>query len=240
MSALLVALETATDVCSVALMQEGDLLGECSLYLPRTHGRNLAPLLGDMMRRADTSPAALNAVVVSMGPGSYTGLRIGVSTAKGLALASGADLVGVPTLEALAVGMAGAADFGDLLAPCLASRGNEVYVAFYEAGDGNTVHPKTEPASLPADALRDRLTDINARRLWIAGPGRSRLASLAEGNAAVKVVTGLTPSAAWVAHLGHQSWQAGRLDDVATFEPFYLKDVAAKKADRTALEKLSM
>lgn len=239
MSALLIALETATDVCSVALMQDGDLIGECSLHLPRAHGRSLTPLVGDIMQRAGVSPATLDAVSVSMGPGSYTGLRIGVSTAKGLVLASDADLVGVPTLEALAASMAGAADSEDLLAPCLASRRNEVYVALYRAGDGDTVHPETEPASLPADALRERLADIDGRRLWIAGPGASRLASLADGNAAVKVLTGSPPSAAWVARLGHRSWQAGRVEDVAAFEPFYLKDVAAKKANHTALEKLS-
>ncbi|RMH54049.1 MAG: tRNA (adenosine(37)-N6)-threonylcarbamoyltransferase complex dimerization subunit type 1 TsaB, partial [Bacteroidetes bacterium] len=115
MPTYLLALETATDVCSAALAEGDRLLVEETLYRARLHAERLVLLIEDVLRHADLTPAAVAAVAVSGGPGSYTGLRIGVSTAKGLAAATGAALVAVPSLEAQAAAVAPFAAAGDLI-----------------------------------------------------------------------------------------------------------------------------
>src|SRR5690554_576977 len=102
LSVNLLAIETATNVCSVAVAQSGRLRAEISLSRPRAHAEHLVPMIQDALRYADVRADQLQVVAVSSGPGSYTGLRIGVSTAKGLAEAVEAALVGVPTLMGLA------------------------------------------------------------------------------------------------------------------------------------------
>ena len=135
MSATLLALETATDVCSVAVLRDGAVTAQASLHRPRVHAEQLVPLVDNLLERAAVNRADLDAIAVSMGPGSYTGLRIGVSTAKGLAMALDAALIGVPTLEALAASVQPAAATGDVACALLDARRDEVYAAAYEITD---------------------------------------------------------------------------------------------------------
>jgi tRNA threonylcarbamoyladenosine biosynthesis protein TsaB len=184
---LLLALETATPTCGVALLRTGDeadgsatVVAEAHLHRPRVHGARLAPLVRDVLAHAEASPAALDAVAVSEGPGSFTGLRIGVSTAKGLAWAAGAALVGVPTLEALAATLAPVAAPGDRLVAALDARRDDVYAAAFrrpptaaapdddapdddapddDAPTDRPLAPLAAPAALPVDALPDWLAE---------------------------------------------------------------------------------
>ncbi|MEO1077246.1 MAG: tRNA (adenosine(37)-N6)-threonylcarbamoyltransferase complex dimerization subunit type 1 TsaB, partial [Bacteroidota bacterium] len=109
---LTLGIETATDVCSVALLEDDAVLAEASLRLPRQHAARLMPLVRDVLAHTGRATTDLDLVSVSEGPGSYTGLRIGVSTAKGLCLATGAALVGVGSLDALAQTADGIAEPG--------------------------------------------------------------------------------------------------------------------------------
>ncbi|PSQ95580.1 MAG: tRNA (adenosine(37)-N6)-threonylcarbamoyltransferase complex dimerization subunit type 1 TsaB [Bacteroidetes bacterium SW_9_63_38] len=224
----LLALETATTTCGTALLREGRVLVETHLHRPRVHSERLTPLIEDVLRQADVAASALDAVAVSMGPGSYTGLRIGVSTAKGWALSTGADLVGVPTLEAYAAQCRPMTEPGDVVAALLDARRDEVYAgAFRRTADGLVEHAPTK--ALTVDALADWIGTVEGR-LWLVGDGgeKSR-AALDDTGTNRRLLTPdiMTPSAAWVGRCGHRRLVEEGGSDVASVEPLYVKEVHA-------------
>ena len=238
MSSVVIGLETATDVCSVALVEGGDLTAELTIDRPRTHARTLAGLIREALHYGGLEAKALDAVAVSMGPGSYTGLRIGVSTAKGLALSAGADLVGVPSLEALAAGLAPLAGEGDLICASFPSRRGEVYAAAYRVKGEALLQEAAEATALPVDEVPAWLPEA-AGLCWLAGPGAARIDAPTESGLSCKSLPAYRPSAAPVARLGRRLWQAGNAENVAAFEPLYLKEAAAQRPARSPLQKLS-
>lgn len=146
---MLLAIETATDVCAVALLAAptsrpdgARVVASRRTDTPRAHAARLAPMIAEVLSEAGLAARELRTVAVSVGPGSFTGLRIGIGTATGLALATGAALVAVPTLDALVAAARDAGVPGDLLA-VLPSRRGEVYVG----GDGEP------PRAVATDAL---------------------------------------------------------------------------------------
>lgn len=203
-------IETATDVCAVGLVDGPRDLVDLALLKPRGHGARLAGLIDAALSAAGLTAADLDAVAVSAGPGSYTGLRIGVSTAKGLCLATGAALIGVPTLEALARS-------GPSASPTLAvlpSRRGEVYAAVY-GSDGAAIR---EPAALALPDVDAWLPDVP--ELAVTGPAAGAVqGAVTRDLSAVEA----RPSGLAIARLGRQRAESERVDDVAAFEPAYLK-----------------
>lgn len=239
MNATLLALETATDVCSAALVRDGALLAQAHLHQPRVHAEQLAPLVRNLLTRSEMTLADVDAVAVSMGPGSYTGLRIGVSTAKGFAMAAGAALIGVPTLEALAASVHPYAQDGDVVSVLLDARRDEVYAAAYRI-DGSTLAPFAETAALSVDAFADTLGPIDGT-LWLVGDGGAKAAPVLESlSASLRTLAPDVhpPSAAWVARRGWHRLEREATEDVATFEPYYLKAFAGTQPEKTPLERL--
>ncbi|MEM1055886.1 MAG: tRNA (adenosine(37)-N6)-threonylcarbamoyltransferase complex dimerization subunit type 1 TsaB [Bacteroidota bacterium] len=207
---LVLGIETATDVCSVGLVEADQDLAEMTLLRPRGHGARLAGLIQAALEAAGAEASDLDAVAVSAGPGSYTGLRIGVSTAKGLCLATGSSLVAVPTLAALA--RASASDTRVLTA--LPSRRGEVYAAVYEP-DGNVIR---EPTALALSDLGDWLPE--ADDLAVTGPAAQSVRdAVTREMRPVKA----RPSGLMIARMGHVFTRAGETVDVTAFEPEYLK-----------------
>ncbi|NBB73049.1 MAG: tRNA (adenosine(37)-N6)-threonylcarbamoyltransferase complex dimerization subunit type 1 TsaB [Bacteroidetes bacterium] len=240
MATTLLALETATDVCSAALMRDGKLTAQASLHQPRVHAEQLAPLIRDLLARAEVDRSALDAVAVSMGPGSYTGLRIGVSTAKGLALAGGAALIGVPTLEALAASVQPYAHPGDVACALLDARRDEVYAAAYQFEDDGLA-PFAATSARAVASLPDWLGAVDGR-LWVIGDGSAKsAAALDDGGYASRVLPPAVhpPSAAWVARRARPRLERGATDDVAAFEPYYLKAFAGSQPATTPFERLA-
>ncbi len=237
----LLALETATDVCSVAVMQEGRLTVDLTLTRRRAHAENLAPMIEAALQMAGVAPSALDAVAVSAGPGSYTGLRIGVSTAKGLALATGARLIGVPSLEALAASAALQGAAGDAVCTLFNARRDEVYAAVYRIGDDGAVEQLAKTAAVAVEALAAWLP-ASTGRLWLVGEGAPVAAPVLAPAADVHVLdpTVFAPSARWVARLAQPRLDAATFDDLAAFEPFYLKAFVAKKPKGSIFEKLNV
>ncbi len=236
---VLLALETATDRCGVALVRGDRLLVAQTIELPRSHAEWLAIMIADALRYARLEPKALNAIAVSMGPGSYTGLRIGVSAAKGLCFATGAALLGVPTLEAIALGALPFVDAGDTIAVALNSRREEVYLALFEAR-GSEVTPRLAPAALSLDEAVSVLSNTAFPRLWVAGEGAPVLAShpgMAPG--AIRYIPEVGPSPAGVARAGLARYRRGAIESLADFEPFYLKDFIPREKSGTAFDRLS-
>jgi tRNA threonylcarbamoyladenosine biosynthesis protein TsaB len=227
----LLALETATTTCGVAVLRDDRIAAEAHLHRPRVHSERLTPLVEDVLVHAGADATALDAVAVSMGPGSYTGLRIGVSTAKGWALATDADLVGVPTLAAYAAQVRPAAEPGDVICPLFDARRDEVYAAAYRV-TADALAGQAKTTALTVDALPDWLGAVEGR-LWLVGDGaeKSREA-LASVGAAQTVLSpeAVPPSAAWVARRGRRRLDEDGPDDRATFEPLYVKEVHATPA----------
>jgi tRNA threonylcarbamoyladenosine biosynthesis protein TsaB len=228
---ILLALETATTTCGVAVLHDDDVVAQAHLQRSRVHSERLTPLVEDALRHADVRAAALDAVAVSMGPGSYTGLRIGVSTAKGWALANDAALVGVPTLDAYAAQMRPVAVPGDVVCALLYARRDEVYAGARRAVTGGMeTHAPTK--ALPISALPDWLGAVDGR-LWLVGDGAAKAQeALAAVDAPQTMVPAgdVPPSAAWVARRGQARLAQNGPDDIASFEPFYVKEVHATPA----------
>ncbi|MDT0631865.1 tRNA (adenosine(37)-N6)-threonylcarbamoyltransferase complex dimerization subunit type 1 TsaB [Rubrivirga sp. S365] len=211
---LTLGIETAADVCAVALLDGDDLLVRSAVHVPRAHGRRLAPLVAEALAHAGRDAADLDLVAVSAGPGSYTGLRIGMSTAKGLCLSTGAGLAAVPTLRALADGVGGA------VVVALPSRRGEVYAALYD-GDAEV----REPTALALDDLAGWLPPAPPGGFALGGPGAGRIADADPERPWRRLA--LVPDAVAVARRGQAEARAGRLADLAAAEPAYLKPVAA-------------
>ena len=224
---MILCLETATPVCSVALNE-----GCCTLALRESEGSNvhsekITTFIREVMEVSGLEYNKLDAVAVSRGPGSYTGLRIGVSTAKGVCYAADLPLMAIDTLEAMAYGMRAKLGAmllpGDLLVPMIDARRMEVYCSVFDA----SLKRVADTQALVVDA--DSFKEYEGHRLWLFGDGAPKLKPLFEGNASIQVVEGFKPSAAFMRDLADRALKAGDLVDVAYFEPFYLKDFVAGK-----------
>ena len=218
---LTLGIETASDVCAVAVVRDGQPVVDLAVLAARSHATRLAPLVGEALAHAGSRPADLDAIAVSAGPGSYTGLRIGLSLAKGLCLTTGASLVAVPTLDAFADAALDVADAGDAVVVAARSRRGEIYGAAFERRSGELV--ETRPSAPVA------LADLpawcpSAARTWVLGEAADAVLDVL-GASARRVRT--RASALPVALRGAEQAAAGQTVDVAGFEPEYLKPFEA-------------
>jgi len=225
---MILCLETATPVCSVALND-----GCCTIALRETerqnaHSENITNFIREVMEVAKIDYKQLDAVAVSQGPGSYTGLRIGVSTAKGICYAADLPLMAIDTLEAMANGMkmklgSQIAD-NDLLIPMIDARRMEVYASVFDA----QLNRINDTAALVIDehSFEDLCRD---HHLWLFGDGAPKLSKLFENHPNISIVEGFRPSAAYMLPLAEKALREQKFVDVAYFEPFYLKDFIAGK-----------
>jgi tRNA threonylcarbamoyladenosine biosynthesis protein TsaB len=234
---VLLAIETATHTCGAALSIDGVVVADAHMHRPRAHARHLTPLIEEVLARAEVARDEMDVVAVSKGPGSYTGLRIGVSTAKGWAEAVGADLMGVPTLEALAATVSPYAGEGDIVCAALDARRDEIYGAAYRIrGDSRTEDVKdTGPVSRLTIQAAAAAMDVShvpdwlgaaGNRVWLLGTGAEKTES-ALASAGVRVTRlaaeAFRPSAAWVARCAVERIRRDQKPEPSTFEPMYLK-----------------
>jgi len=153
----ILAFDTAMAACSVAVIEvHGDqhtVLAEHHEARPRGHAEVLVPLIAEVMERAGTSFDDLDRIAVTTGPGTFTGVRIGIATARGLALASGLPLVGITTLEAIAAGAAELSTGQRSIATVIDARRGEVYIQCF----GPDMDPLSTPAALPYETAAAEL-----------------------------------------------------------------------------------
>lgn len=223
---LLLSLDTSTTVCSVALHRDGALLGCYELFTERTSSAMLTTLISDVVTHTGHELSQLDAIAVAKGPGSYTGLRIGVSTAKGLCFALGKPLLSVNTLAALTEQIRTFYPAAYTLCPMIDARRMEVYCAFYRAADGRELQP-TSAEIIDRESFGD----------WL---GRGPVVFFGDGAAKCRAILGeqpnaifldqlIVPSARTIGKLATPAYNEGRFEDVATFEPFYLKEFMAAR-----------
>ncbi len=219
MGDLVLGIETATDVCAVGLMRGDAVLAAASVHVPRSHATRLARLVDELLAHARLTPADLDVVAVSAGPGSYTGLRIGASLARGLCLATGARLVGVPTMAALAAEAACQVRDGEALVVALPSRRGELYLDV--AGTSGDDVPEAVALTDAGAWLDARVPDTSA--LACAGPAAEALRD-ALAPRPVRVLA-VAPSGARIARLGATA-------PGGPFEPTYVGTFATPPAGR--------
>ncbi|CAM3627079.1 tRNA (adenosine(37)-N6)-threonylcarbamoyltransferase complex dimerization subunit type 1 TsaB [Sphingobacterium prati] len=222
MNNLILQIDTSTTVCSVALSEDGQTLAVIDLDEPNAHAAKLTVLIEQILREADRSVKQLAAIAVSMGPGSYTGLRIGVSTAKGLCYGLDVPLIAINTLEALFLGYKG--QFGlqehEAFIPMLDARRMEVYSAVY---NHHSDLVKSTAAEIIDVNYYDRLLAVYSR-VHLFGSGADKFEALFAGNDRVNVQLKFKASAAFLSKLAFEKLQNKAFEDIAYFEPFYLKD----------------
>lgn len=220
----LLALETATPVGSVSVWEGRSMLGYVEIRQEKAHARLLLPVIDGLMGNLGLRPAQLGAVAVGKGPGSYTGLRVGVSTAKGLCLSLGIPLIGIGSLEGLAAQVQDLArSLGAAIAPVIDARRMEAYSALYSAELGELA---------PVDA---RIFDaesfsgwLAARPLILVGDAAAKLLPLAAGLPGVVVLPEVQATAAGIGKLAVLRFEAGQFEDLERFEPYYLKEFAVR------------
>lgn len=224
--ALILCIETGTDICSVGIARDGELLSLRESDRGRDHARMVGVFVDELLRENDIKPDDIDAVAVGKGPGSYTGLRIGVSFAKGLCYGINKPLIAIGSLEGLvAVARedyeAGILDVdawsGATLCPMVDARRMEVYMQGFTA-DGA---PRSEVSAevITSESLRQWRGD-EEHPLVIFGSGAAKCRELLPDALCVDVV----PSARGLARLAEEAFVAERFEDLAYFEPFYLKD----------------
>jgi tRNA threonylcarbamoyladenosine biosynthesis protein TsaB len=217
-------IETATIVCAAAVVENRKLLSEKYLTEPHIHSEKLLTVIRQVLH----TNKYFDALAISIGPGSFTGLRIGLSVAKGLAFASGKPLLAISTLEALALNfiIPDKVKQGALICPLIDARRDEFYTALYRA-DGNGLSTIMEPQAKRFGELLDIFPD---EELNFIGDGVEKFKNLSQGKRLDKnfwiFADGLINlcSAASVALLGEKKLLKNEIENLAELEPVYIKD----------------
>ena len=219
-------IETSTNVCSVAVSEDGKVIFDKADRTGNNHAEALGTFVDEAMSFADSHAIPLDAVAVSSGPGSYTGLRIGVSMAKGVCYALNLPLLSVPTLELMCVPvLLRNEEIEDeaLLCPMIDARRMEVYAALYDR------------ALKPVRGIQADVVDADTYRQWLEdrpvyffGNGAAKcMDTINHPNA--HLIEGIEPVAKWMMPLAERKMLNDIHEDVAYFVPYYLKDFVAKQ-----------
>ena len=223
MSNYILQIDTATEVCSVSISENGKLLVEKSAEEPNMHASSLTGYIDASLKELQLAYHDLTAVAVSMGPGSYTGLRIGVSTAKGLCYALDIPLLGVNTLSAMFEGYASLYGLREdtLYVPMLDARRMEVYMAVFD--DSKAEVKDTAAVVVEADTFEN----FNPKKVVLFGSGANKLKSLLEASDSVTVDERYVHSSSFLSALAYHKWKNNEFENLIYFEPFYLKEFVA-------------
>lgn len=222
-------IETSTNVCSVAVSQDGS----CIFNKEDHEGPNHAVILGVFVQEAlsfiDSHAIPLDAVAVSCGPGSYTGLRIGLSMAKGICYGRDVKLIAIPTLELMCVPLLLGEKINEenaLLCPMIDARRMEVYSQFFD-------RVLKEVRSINADIVENNTYDdiLAQQPVYFFGNGAEKCHEVLTHHNA-HIIEGIVPLAKNMYPLAEKRMANEQFEDVAYFVPFYLKDFVAKEAKK--------
>ena len=217
-------IDTSTDTCSVAVSEDGVCIHHDEDLGGFHHTERLGTFVAEALSFADSHAIPLDAVAVSSGPGSYTGLRVGVSMAKGVCYGMGVPLIAIPTLELLCVPVLLGHELEDdaLLCPMVDARRMEVYAAIYD----RALRPVREVHAdiVDGDTYREWL---DAHPVYFIGNGAAKcMETINHPNA--RLIDNIRPLARYMFPLAEKRIALGQYEDVAYFTPFYLKDFVAK------------
>jgi len=216
---LILSMETSTNVCSVALYKEAELLAVSEITIQKSHSSLLTVMIQDIVQHSGYALNELKAVAVSAGPGSYTGLRIGSSVAKGLCYSLDIPLIAIDTLYAMAVSVNRYNTEEHLVCPMIDARRMEVYHSLLD-NVGNVIEPSA-PKILDENSFSEIL-DNNS--VLFFGNGAFKFYELVRENDNVKYIAGVYPSAKDIGVLAWRAFQKKDFADIVYFEPNYLKE----------------
>ncbi|MBE8719510.1 tRNA (adenosine(37)-N6)-threonylcarbamoyltransferase complex dimerization subunit type 1 TsaB [Sphingobacterium pedocola] len=224
----IIQIDTATEVCSVSLSREGITLDHIQSSEPNMHASRLTSYVEQILFQNSLKFSDISAVAVSMGPGSYTGLRIGVSTAKGLCYALDIPLIGINTLESMFNGLVNKVILqeGSLYFPMIDARRMEVYTMAFDE-DGKQV--------LPTQAkIIDELSfaEFHLKEAFLFGSGANKFQDLFRANPQVHIISQFQHSSAHMSALAWKRFEAHEVENLIYFEPYYLKEFVASKPKR--------
>ena len=233
---LILAFETSAKAASVALTQDGNLLGESYQNTGLTHSQTLMVMAEDLLKQCSKTVSDLDAVAVAEGPGSFTGVRIGVAAAKGLAWGAEIPCYGISTLEAMAVHLG---IYEGYVCPCMDARRNQVYNALFYVNQGKLERLREDRAIALAD-LKTELEQLNAP-IYLVGDG-SRLThktlSAEIPNLILPPEHRMHQRAVGVAILAEAKAAAGESGDGAALTPNYLRLSQAERERDEKMQKL--
>jgi tRNA threonylcarbamoyladenosine biosynthesis protein TsaB len=224
---MVLAVETATSVCSAAIVADGRIVAERSINEHSVHTERLMGLIDEAVAASGSSLDQLGGLAVSIGPGSFTGLRIGLSIVKGLSYALGKPIAAVPSLEALAETLV-ASDVvsdGDCILPLIDARRDEVYAQLFRC-EGNAVAAILEPRDIRVTSLASM---IGADHTIVTGNGRDKFREALLHNQTGAEDVRFAPddkalcNASSVGRIGERMLRAGTMSDPVTLEPLYIK-----------------
>ena len=215
--ALILLIETATKSCSVALALNNQVIAFKEEVNERySHSEKLNVFITHLFQNQNVNIEDLDAIAVSKGPGSYTGLRIGVSTAKGLCYALEKPLISICTLRAMAYRIA-QKETADLYCPMIDARRMEVYTAFFDSA--NNKKREINADIINADSYKNELTS----KVLFFGDGVEKCKEIIK-NKNAKFLSGIYPSSKDMLVLAKKRFEKKEFEDIAYFEPYYLKD----------------
>lgn len=222
--ACILSIETSTDVCSVAMSENGQCIFKQEDHGGPNHAVSLGVYVDEALSFTDNHAIPLGAVAVSCGPGSYTGLRIGVSMAKGVCYGRNVPLLAVPTLEVMCVPVLLNHEIEEdaLLCPMIDARRMEVYSAIYDRALKE--QRETRADVVDADTYREYL---DRRPAYFFGNGAAKcMETINHPNA--RLIEGIEPLAKYMFPLAERKWVQEEYEDLAYYVPFYLKNFVAK------------
>jgi tRNA threonylcarbamoyladenosine biosynthesis protein TsaB len=230
----LLALESSGLVASVAIITEEALLAEYTINYKKTHSQTLLPMLDEIVRMAELDLSEVDAIAVAAGPGSFTGLRIGSATAKGLGLALNKPIIPIPTLDSLAYNLYGS---NKLICPMMDARRSQVYTGLYEFTTGGLQILKSQSA-LAVDEILAEINQYNREVIFLGDGAEAYKEQIIEGT---KVSYEFAPihlnrqRAGAVGALGIQYYKNGQMETAVQHEPVYLR---LSQAERERAERL--
>jgi len=227
---LILLLETATTTCSVALAENGNIIAVKEVNERNIHASHITLFIDEVMSKSEKEYSDLRAIAISKGPGSYTGLRIGVSTAKGLCYALDIPLIGIDTIAAMASGLMESFDIPDsgLLIPMVDARRMEVYTGIYRK-DLSVVE------SVSAKIIDiDSFFEFREQELFLFGDGSDKFKVLFADQPNINFID-FSTSASHLNSLTSKKFRDSEFENLAYFEPFYLKDFLFTTSKKGAL-----
>jgi tRNA threonylcarbamoyladenosine biosynthesis protein TsaB len=221
---MILYIETATNVCSAALCSGKDVISVKESVDARLHASMLTVYIGELFKEAGISATDLKAVAVSKGPGSYTGLRIGVSVAKGIAFGASLPLIGVETTLSMTMGLIqkiGKVDENTIFCPMIDAKRMEVYYALYD-------HSGKQIKEISADIITESYFDTipENHKIIFFGDGAAKFSNVIKRQN-IDFYDNFSLSAAFMYKPVKEAFESKRFEDAAYFEPFYLKDFVA-------------
>jgi len=224
---LILSIDTATPVAGVALVDDRKTYYEALANTGYKHSRTLLEMINVSFHQTGYNLRDVDAIAVTIGPGSFTGLRIGLATAKGLALAADKSIIGIPTLDAIAHNLSWSPD---LLCPMLNARKGEVYTSFYHGGRRITDYQALSPDNLVKTARRImELTGCST--VTFLGDGVNEYLPVLQeslGDTVVSLPGYWLPRVSAVGSLAASRWLGGQLDDVFSLTPIYVRKSEAE------------